>query len=92
MLNSNFNWSKCLHSRTPQAYSLLAFIAHTRSKAGGLFTAGMASQGQTGAWGNPGDQLPCAGPARTHSTLIHIKRSQTPQLTLGLEGLGFLHN
>ena len=68
---SNFNWSKCIHSTTPQAYSLVAFIAHTRSKAGGLFTASMASQGQTGVWGRPGDQLPCVGPARTHSTLIH---------------------
>ena len=36
-----------------------------------VFTASMAIQGQTGVWGRPGDQLPCVGPARTHSTLIH---------------------
>ena len=40
-----------------------------------VFTASMASQGQTGVWGRPGDQLPCVGPARTHSTLIHTKRT-----------------
>ena len=28
VLNSNFNWSKCFHSTTTQAYSLVASIAH----------------------------------------------------------------
>ena len=79
VLNSNFNWSKCFHSTTPQAYSLVASIAHKALESRGAIHSQYGHSGSDRRMGKARGSVALRGSRQdSQHPHTHLRENQTP--------------